>query len=733
MFVRRFIYGAPRKRFLWRSATQGPAPFPFTLFSCRLRAWLAAALFLASVAPPLAAQQLFSLGAWTGFAELRFDVQEQETDTRDGRDTLFDREVTEERLALRNTLTIVGRKFLTVNYGFTLGLSQSDVIADEQQEANEGTLRAFDFTATFLPVSPRRVTLLFNHAITETPVEFVGSRELRNASLGLNLGVGPRWFPGSIRLRESELESTSDRGRFVRGLDQRRQRLEYTGANRWPRHQVNMSYMLEDLEDRVAPDFSHLSQTFNLSHRFEVLAPRLATLSSVVRYFDRGGTVATSSLYLDEVLRLQHRKNLATSFRYLAQQLDSFSGPASNSQQLIAELHHRLYESLETDVFLGRTRTTSPGSRSDLDELGLDAVYTKTLPGRGELRARLNSRYNVRDSLLGDGQELVRGERHVARFGVPARLERPGVIADSVVVTDSLRATIFEEGIDYELLLVGDFAEITPLEGGRIRDGQTILVEYRVAAPALSKYTARRNGFDLSLDYGWIAPFWGYRSVDNSLVEGVFDRLLEDQEDQFFGVRFRTAGRRLKLISFNELRVRDSALQSFESLRLGENVVYHPLPRWTVRLNLAHLATDFTIPVRETRVSEGRLRIRWAPNPTLSLESFASIRVSEDTRAPDQTFERYGFEGRWAVGKITVLANVERWQREREEGGAQIDQSSGMSGSLRISRRIFPGRLSVPRRRAPVEPWPADLPGLWSQPQGESPAAQPTAGETETR
>ncbi len=731
MFVRRFTSGAPRGPLAHPGG--GLRPAPRRAGARRRRVCLAALLCLAATPPPLAAQRLFNLGAWTGFAELRFDVREQETGVRDGRDTSFDRELTEERLSLRNTLTVVDRKFLTVNFGLTLGLTQNDVVVDERQERNDGALKGLDLTATFRPASRHAATLLFSRAVTETPIDFVGLRELATRSLGLNVGVGPAWLPGSIRIRESELESTSDLGRLVRAVDHRRRRLEYTAANRWPRHELNLFYLIEDLEDRVAPDFSHLSQNFTVSHGFEVLAPRLATLRSVVRYYDRGGTLATSSLYLDELLRLQHRKNLASSLRYVAQQLDSFSGPPSDSQQLVAELNHRLYDSLETDVFLARNRTTSPTGRTDFEEVGVDAVYTKKLPGGAELRARFNSRYGVRDSLRGDGQELVRDERHVARFGVPARLERPGVIAGSVVVTDTLRATLYEEGVDYELLLIGDFAEITPLEGGRIRDGQVILVEYRIEAPGAAKYTERRDSFDLSLDFGWITPFWGFRTVDNRLVEGTFNRLLNDRDERLVGVRFRRDGRRLSLVSFNELRHRDSPIQSFESLRLGQNFIYRPWRRWTVRLHLARQATDFTIPLRETRASEGRLRIRWAPNPTLSLESYASLRTTEDTLAADQSFERFGLEGRWTFGKITVLANLERWRRGREQDGVELEQLSGLSGSLRISRRFFPGRLSVPRRRPAVEPWPANLPGLWSQPApGEEMAESPEAAPHET-
>lgn len=672
------------------------------------------------MAAPAVAQELFHFGPWTGMTELAFGLQEQDSLALSGKSSLFDRRLSEQRLTLRNSLTVIDSKFLDLNYGFTLGLIQSRLTTGEEDGGGDGDLVAFDLTAIFLPISERRLTLLFSRSTNDTPVEFAGTRKLANESLGLTMEVGPTFFPGTVRLRQSAIESTADFGEFARGLDLRRRSFDYTGTNSWPRHQVQASLALEDLDDRVTPGFSHQSQNLTVSHNFEVLAPSLATLTSLLRYFDRGGALSSSSIYLDETLRLQHRKYLSSSYRYVGQRFKSFSGPASDSQRLLLGLHHSLYRSLETDLLVGRTHATSRGLATDLDEAALISTYKKTLPWHGRLTARLDSRYEVRDSLRGDSQEVVTEERHVARFGIPLRLERPEVILASVVVTDELKTTVYGEGIDYEIVVIADFAEITPLPGGAIRDGQTILVEYRVVAPAASTTSTLRSSFDMALDFGWVEPYWGLRRVDVELMEGAFDRLLDDQEDRFAGLRFRFSGRRVQLVSINELQRRDSRIQTFESWRLGESLAISPWRRWTLRLSFSRVATDFTIPVRETRISEGRVGLRWRPLPTLSLETWVNARVLEDTVADDQTFERFGLQGRWQFGKIAVLASVERWSRERTMDDLVLEQLDGTTASLRISRRFFPGRVAAPIRRPEPEPWPADLPGLWSQPGAQN-------------
>ncbi len=358
-----------------------------------------------ALASPLAAQDFFVFGPWTGTAELHFGLQRQESSLLVRGSSLFERELMEERLLLRNTLTVVDTDFLLVNYGFNLGLLRSQVTTQEQEGAGDGRLVGLDLLATFLPVSPRR-----------------------------------------------------------------------------------------------------------------------------------GGELRSSSFFLDEDLRLQHRKSLSSSLRYVGQQRESFSGPPTTSQRGILGLHHRLYQSLETDLTVERARSSSRAGTSSSEELGLSSTYRKNLPGRGRLTARFTGRYEMRDSLRGDGQELLTEERHVAHFGVPSRLERPGVIPGSVVVTDEPRTTVYDEGVDYELAEFAEFVEIVPLPGGRIRDGDILVVEYRVTAPR-NKTSAIRNAFEVSLNYAWVEPFWGFREVDREVFEGAFDPLQDDQKDSFAGLR----------------------------------------------------------------------------------------------------------------------------------------------------------------------------------------------------
>lgn len=658
--------------------------------------------------PRGAEAQAFSLGSWTGFTELGLDFQDQDQTSLEGERPLFERTVSEQRLGFRNTATFVSRRFLTVNFGLTLGFLQSQLANSNEQEASgHGRLRGFDLGATFLPLKSSGFTLLAGRLESVTPVEFAGSRRLETSNLGLAMQVGPKFFPARLSYRDLELESTSDLGQLLRGIDQRTRTVSYRAENRWRRNEAYVFLQYQDVDDRVANRFSNETQTVSLNHTVDLLEPRLATLRSSVRYFDRDSALTSSSVHIEEELRLRHSDTLTSGLRYELRNLDSFSGLASESRRKSAWIHHRLWGSLETNLRVGRMSLTSLTGGSDQDVAQLLLDYTKNLPGGGKLRGRYGSTYERRDSLRGDGQLQVTRERHLTRFGVPSRLDHPAVIPSSVVVTDELETTIFEEDVDYEIRFIGEFAEILPLPGGRISDGQAIFVAYRVEAPAMSEFASRRDDFNLSVDYSWIRPFFGYQSSSNDLLKGRPDSLLDDRRERFAGVRFSKNGPRLKLVSFNEIRSRKSGLLAFESLRLADGLSYSPTRSWTLTANLVHLATDFEVPVREVRIDDGRIGVRWRPIPALGLESYASFRKTSDTLAVDQSFDRAGLEARWNLGKVSVIGSVERWQRRRD--GIDLD---GLTGSLKISRRFFPGTLVSRRWAEAPEPWPEDLPGL---------------------
>jgi len=662
-----------------------------------------------------AGNRQFSLGPWTGFTEFGFMFRRQDHVSGFNQRSLFSRSVFEERIGFRNTAIIVDPRLASLNFGLTLGFDQTrQSSGGGQTDSGNGRIRGFDLALTVLPSKPYTFTVSASESDNVTPVEFAGSRELRNSSLGLSIGAGPGSPLGHLSYRSYQARSTSDLGLSVRGIDQTRDRLTYTLQRRWRRHEIYTFLQHEDLSDRVARDFSSNSVTGTMNHELELLAPNLVLLRTSVHYFDRSGELSSSVLDVREELRLRHSDSLSSGLQFELRNLDSFSGRASESWRGTGWVHHQLWESLETDLRLSRLNLTSEIGRSELDEARLRSQYRKRLPHRGNLIGTVNAIYDRRDNPNGDDELLVSQERHTARFGVSSRLERPRVVPGSIVVTDELGVVIYEEGVDHEFVVDGEFTEMLPLPGGRIQDGQVLLVDYRALVPAFEKFSSLTTNVDLSLDYGWVVPFAGYRKTRERQLAGLPNDLLEDRKDLLAGVRFRVNRKRFKLFSYNEWRSRDSRLLVFDSLRFAQSLTYSPGRAWTLTLHAVRIATDFESSPRSVRIHDGRASVRWRPLATLDLGAYSSARITRDNLAADQTFKRFGLEARWNLGKISLISSVELWRRSRDS-----DQLDGTSASLRISRRFFPGRIAEPRRPGPSEGWPGGLPGSSGAPAGE--------------
>ncbi len=667
--------------------------------------------------------QVFRLGAWTGTVEVAFDLRSTERTHATTPSSKNETRRSEEKVVVRNTATIYDRRVLSVNYGLNLGLLQTGFTADESQTSGNGRVRAFDLTFSALPFKPYGFTLFAFRNDEVDPVEFAGSRELQTQEIKLTFQLARKHFPGRLEFRQSDIETRSVLTDTIRGIDETRDTVTYTGNRRWRRHQLNLYYQFADVQDRINEQSDHRSQTASFDHRLEALAPNLVTLLSRVQYFDRQGELSRSSLFIDEEMQLMHTARLFSGLSFEARQLADFSGTKTTTQRASAWLNHRLYESLDSELRVLKVRSSSSLGESDLLGIRLRLDYEKRVPRGGKILANIHLRHNNKDSLTGSGEQFVR-EQHMARLGIPIRLEQPFVIPGSVVVTDELGTTLYEEGVDYELRTIAEFTEIIPLPGGRIQDGQAVLVDYRVEAPNEVQFTTSNQDYRLAVDFGWVMPYLGYQKSSNDVERGVSSPLFDDNKDGYAGLQFRKRSGRLKLRSVTEIRTRDSQRLAYQTLQSGTSFVYNPRRDLSLNVNLVGVRTDFSQPLRVTETIEGRLSLRWIPLPGMSIEPYASSRDVRDSIVDDQRFDRLGLEARWIFGKLALTGLVERWSR------IGVEDQSGLTASFRVSRRFYPGRVAAARRRKPMEPWPFDQQGLWSGTTPSSGAPSGAASET---
>lgn len=124
--------------------------------------------------------------------------------------------------------------------------------------------------------------------------------------------------------------------------------------------------------------------------------------------------------------------------------------------------------------------------------------YERPLP-LGVAQGSYGFRYDSRSQQASSPQTSILGERITLSGTAYIALANPRVIAGSPVVSNAGRTQIFIDGIDYVLTIVGTESRIQRLIGGRILDGEQVLVDYAYDVGGTYAY----NQFDQTLNLNW--------------------------------------------------------------------------------------------------------------------------------------------------------------------------------------------------------------------------------------
>jgi len=153
---------------------------------------------------------------------------------------------------------------------------------------------------------------------------------------------------------------------------------------------------------------------------------------------------------------------------------------------------------LETSLGMrgDNNRTRQFNARSN----GIDGSfrYEQPLPvGVGQLS--YGARYDSRAQQAQSSQTSVLGELITLSGVAYIALSRPNVVGGTSVVSNAGRTQIFVAGVDYLLTVVGTETRLQRLIGGRILDGEQVLVDYAYDVGGTYAY----NQFDQTLNLNW--------------------------------------------------------------------------------------------------------------------------------------------------------------------------------------------------------------------------------------
>src|SRR3990172_3181132 len=360
-----------------------------------------ASLIAAGLLPllaPRALAQVFRPGTWGGSAGVFLDFARDdsslgETSSRT-RTTLL-----EERLTLRNTeASVYDPRFLSLSLEGTTGSSQSWSKVGTDSSSSNNFLWGYDTSAQILRDKPYSLGLFANRTESVSARTLGGGSDNVIENRGASLFANGLFIPSTLSFRQ---ERWSERPFTWGGAfhDERRNIASYLGQRGWIDKETELRYEFTDSSDRVFPRLSYRRHEAGFDYGQDFGSDLNWHWDSRARGSKQVGVVDLRRATLEEVLRVEHSESLQTQARYHLAHVEA-AGGATTTHTGELSLRHRLYESLTTQLAADASAQKLEGGWIDVFGGRADATYTKRLPWRSRLNARLGGDFHYHDHPL---------------------------------------------------------------------------------------------------------------------------------------------------------------------------------------------------------------------------------------------------------------------------------------------------------------------------------------------
>lgn len=650
----------------------------------RLQRARAASLIAAGLLAPLAPSalaQAFRLGTWGGSASVSLDFARDDS-RLGGVSTRTRTTLLEERLTLRNTeASVYDPRLLSLSLEGTAGSSQSWSKIGAESSSSGNFLWGYDTSAQILREKPYSLGLFANRTESVSARTLGGGSDNVIENRGASLFANGLFIPSTLSVRQ-ELWSESP---FTSGgifHDERRNIASYLGQRGWTDGEMELRYLFTDSSDHVFPRLSYRRHEagFDCGQDF---GPDLNWhWDSRARGERQVGVVDLRRASLEEVLRVEPSGSLQTQARYRLEHVEAVGG-ATTTHTGELSLRHRLYESLTTQLLADAVVQRLEGGWIETFGGRADVAYTKRLPWKSRLAARLSGALHYEDQRL-DSQSLFVPQESLTfatPLAVPIGLRNPFVVTSTITVTRVAAGPLppgclppptppvpLVLGQDFSLRANGDVTEIVPIPCAGslpgVNPGDTIAIDYEfTTSPSLAFTTADWRA-DLSVDFGWIRPFFTHEEFRQHLVSGEDGRFLDHQRTDVVGTELRHDGERFRGSVLVEARRFTSRRQSgYRSLMAGEMVSLSVTRALVLTASGEQTVQDFESPDRRIDTEAARLTLIYSPEASFSADAACSIRWYRDPPTPtEQTVEAIA-RIRWAFRQLELkptLAFVDR-------------------------------------------------------------------------
>jgi hypothetical protein len=662
----------------------------------------------------------------------------------------------EESLSLRTDGYVLHPNLLEFGLGTVFGLVQEDfqevVDGRKRDDSHSGDLLEFDLDARIFKKRAYPTTVFAHRRRGLVARPFLPSLETTTTRYGLTSQYVSKKTPLSLQFSHTDATLNP---LFISGTTEEDGRQKNTelrfeaGYHFNDYHTLSLVYEHESVEEEPFK-LDYDADEVTLTHQLEFGDQRQHRVRSELDYLNQRGSIDIERARWREDLRLKHSDTLQSLFHLEA--LDRTRGGRSRDVPRIEErslyvsgsLRHQLFQSQTSQLqlfaqkqeFEPELEVTRWGGQASIN-------YRKTNPW-GQLQADYSLRVERNDHEGSTRANESIDEVHTFRDPDPITLGSRNVIVGSITVRAEDRVTIYQRGWDYSIRTVGNLVEIQRMSGGRIADGETVLVDYLFEFGGTFQLDTVNHNFGIRQDFDiGLAPYYRFESQDQRLSPAsATGAIAEDITAHVVGLEYRKPALRF----YAEYEDRDSTINPYVSTRLGSSYTHRFKSgaetalhaRWTDMRHGAPNERDINLLMLEGRH-------RHPITPDLTFEGSVLYRDGEDSVSDDTEGVDVSLSLEWFVRETKIRLSLKHSEYEdaftwndssalfvhvrRDILGGKLGRTQPASGFRRDSRI---GALRHDKRRQqPVkERDPQLVPGIKvAEQSGGAPATPPVAKE----
>ncbi len=610
-------------------------------------------------------------GGWQGSVEGGYEFEDQQT-SNDGAPSLsLIRSRYDERFDVRNQgYSLIDPRLLEGTAAFTMDFYQEqDKFAGRKENIN-GLLYGYDLSDTIFGEKAYTATIFSRRYEAQVSTNFAGQTDITGTNFGFTANLREYsflreilpYFSSTLDAREEESNETTKQLGETYKLDETRDIVDYSALKGF--QTADLYFYYQFLDDRLTGTNKLAYQTnwATLNYSLDFGPGLHRRWDSRINYLARTGEISESYLWVEEVLRIDHFRNLSTTYQYLLNRSDIATVGTTTDQIAIFTLRHLLYRNLISSLTLEGEYETLPGGRTYEYYPELDEDYTRKIPLGGTFYLAGDGLYEITNNSISGGRVNVTDEPHIADVhGLGFFLKNPFVFQSTIVMFDTRGGgripTVL--GVDYKVVTVGDLTQIVIIPTSIIiKPGDPLAVSYVYETVPSASYSTTSLTATVGVDFSWIDGSFGHQVIRQTLLSGQQSSALflynvtSDTARGSVHKDWQLVGARADALYEDY----NSSMLSFKLQNYGGHLFIRPGWKLMLTADANEILTDFSSPIkRHTSNQQFQLTLDRYTEGGNYWSVYGRMFQNQDTLFPTETNIQAGMLGRWMYGKIEVV------------------------------------------------------------------------------